>query len=301
MPGTKAGRGTSAKALQEGMLGGLQLFFGGVAYKTRWTKELLESVQGKGIGSSKPDIGKGANLEGIFGNLLGNLGKLAPLLKGLGAAAAVAGSAFAGWKLGEWLEKNNVLGVGKGGWVEKGMTGVMGIGNKITEYKNAETQKKSMSVRGITQEQIDAQKARGRANAEQSKTSLGEQAQPDKQSLELRGGGTPNSTTAVQPEKNGKTGAELGNTSKEGLPGVGTTSPASNMILPIEGIPAKSGAMVDTLGPLGEKLIGTMNGILGEFKKSGVQQLNKIDSGFDAYNIRNPLLASLNSGMVDIT
>jgi len=94
-------------------------FFNKDAFRAKWTRELYEALTGKkGLGGAM----KAGEEGGDFGILdfLGlkeglrmvkkGFSKLVPVLVALGSAAAIAASAFAGWKLGEWIEKNVKIG-----------------------------------------------------------------------------------------------------------------------------------------------------------------------------------------------
>lgn len=87
-------------------------FFQFDAYKAKWTSDLMDAVKG-GKGGGKVPLAEKADmgLKGILDMLKGFAPTLMKVASILGPALAIAGAAFAGWKIGEFL--GDKLGINK--------------------------------------------------------------------------------------------------------------------------------------------------------------------------------------------
>lgn len=249
-------------------------FFNVGAKRAWWTKEVLESVQGKSIktGGIKTE---GENKFGIL-DMLG-LGKAFDMLKGaivpLGEAALIAGAAFAGWKLGNWLQENlpkTVLGKAVLDTVFFVPDKIAQIGIGMQHSKSLDKLKKSITPLGKRALQLQSQGMSVRDSVEQAQAESEQPLYWDKE----------------------------GNLHREPLPAdwKERKNKASTPEVPIAA-PANA---AEDMRSLGDIFRASQEEMLEGIKKlSVISRLN--DSGRDTRDIGDPLVSGgLNSGMIGI-
>jgi hypothetical protein len=313
---------------------GLNKFFTTSAYKVKWTKELLEAVQGKG--PTPKDERKKAGISGLggLGNIFKGLGSMVVgAMKLIGPALAVAAAAYGGWKVGRWLGENVKWG-GKSldQHVESGILGMIGgdvndrLRRKIPGTKSPLARRalelqveKGMSVEdSIALAQVELGKvtpkeAAERKIAKERSANLGaapkDVGSPGFDVLGAASKMAPMVESLASGIETGETLGEKKSTiedlesidfmkaSEENLQGITSRLNKELEKIPIEEMGSK---LEKTLSDVMGKLEATM-GDVGDTLKAGSKTTSqKLPSGYDANNTRNPILSSLGAGLLDI-
>ena len=261
----------------------LNTFFSKGALTAKWTKQLLEAVQIiAGIKPNKDkDNDKKSGIEGLlqgvasflgplftrvfslFGPLLGAIGKIA------GPLAAIAGAGAAGWAAGRFLGKN----VKWGGetldvHTQRGISSAMGY-NVKNQYA---TEAESGMATPIGKRAMELQRMKG---------------------MSMR-----DATIQANAELGGR---DKGTTTQSDVSTSSTSSVIDKVSETVKTVPIVASGLENTsktgFDKINSNLIAMRDDIKASVPKiSGVKNM----SGYDAYNIRNPLLSALSYGGIDI-
>ena len=247
-----------------GMQQALFSFFNVDAYRARWTKELLEVIkEGGGKG------GRGGIPKDSIGKVLG--------VAGLGAAI--------GGGIGYVLNKVKFPGDTKS--VGERISDMVPVVAAYKMYKAVSTGKK---IKAQQQALFDAREAR-----------LGPERDL-RMSLIQRGMDPQEAYIKAKEQIQKARGGNIGEVAKPGGIAMETTMPSSVEPSPTPEVPvATPDSSVATEIQSGNKVMkDSLDELNKGIKKIGDQSSSKPTSGYDAYNTRDPLLSSLNSGMLGI-